>query len=123
MKALVAWAKLVGGQDPRLALLFHIPNGGGLLNPRTAGRLKAMGLKRGVPDFFLSCPVGNRAGLFIEMKAATGGRVSAEQQWWHDQLRHQGYVVVVCAGWAVAAETIQRYLRGVLSPAMEEAYA
>ena len=49
-QALFDWAKISG--IPDLDLLHAIPNGGHR-NKATAGRLKAEGVKRGVPD--ISC--------------------------------------------------------------------
>ena len=77
----------------------------------TALRLKATGLKPGVPDIFL--PYGGKVmhGLFIEMKHGAG-RVSPSQAVWHKNLRAQGYCVEVCWGALEAIDVITRYLEG-----------
>jgi hypothetical protein len=54
----------------------HVPNGG-LRAPRTAGFLKASGVKAGVADFHLTLRGGRTA--WIELKTATG-RQSPEQR-------------------------------------------
>lgn len=96
-----------------LSLLFAIPNGG-LRNPVTANRLKATGVKRGVPDLFLPVPsIINNAiisGLFIEMKKWKGGVVSEYQKNWQKELIKKGYCVKICHGWVEARNEIVVYL-------------
>jgi hypothetical protein len=72
--------------------IFAIPNGGAR-SMATAGRLKAEGVIRGVPDLF--CPEWL---LWIEMKRQKGGAVSAEQKDWHEYLKNIGHRVLVCKG-------------------------
>lgn len=83
---------------PRYALAVRrthaIPNGGGRTK-REAGRLKAEGVKKGVPDIFTAVPVNGAHGLYIEMKS-TGGRVSEEQAAWIADALELGYAAVVC---------------------------
>ena len=66
--AIFRWATMQEGQYPVLRYMYHIPNGGHR-NKVTAGRLKAAGVKRGVPDICLPFPLGGYAGLYIELKA------------------------------------------------------
>jgi hypothetical protein len=91
-----------------LRLLFAIPNGGAR-HPAVAGKLKAEGVKAGVPDLLL--PVARRRwnGLFIEMKSAKG-RVSPAQKEWIDALDAQGYRCEVCYGAEAAFDAILGYL-------------
>lgn len=69
----------IGRLAPR-TFVCHIPNGGkrGLYE---ASRLKAMGVKRGVPDLLLILSSGEVA--FIEVKAE-GGSLSPEQKDFRD---------------------------------------
>jgi VRR-NUC domain len=99
--------------DPRLAMIYHIPNGG-KRHIGTAVKMKAAGLKAGVPDLFLPLAIGGFHGLYIEMKAAKGGSLSTEQKIWIDCLREQGYQVVVAKGCEMAIGAIQGYLEGGL---------
>lgn len=93
-------------------LLFAIPNGGHR-NIVTATKLKAEGVRAGVPDLFLAYPTphGGR-GLFIEMKKAKGGRVSNDQGVMIFNLANVGYHCVVCHGWVEAKDAIERYMQG-----------
>ena len=106
--ALVAWARLHEHRLPGLALLVAIPNDG-RRDAVTGARLKAEGVKAGVPDLFL--PMARRGfhGLFIELKAP-GGAASPEQRGWIARLRLAGYSAEVCCGWEAAALTLNHYL-------------
>lgn len=106
---LFSWARMQSWRWPELALMFHVPNGG-KRNKKEAGRFKAEGVKSGVPDIMLPVARGGYHGLFIELKRLKGGRVEKEQLEWHDKLRAQGYLVVVCRGWQAAAQEIAGYL-------------
>lgn len=111
-KALFQWAAL----KPELATLFAIPNGG-KRNPREAARLKAQGVKSGVPDVYLPLPSGRFHGLFIELKrpivkGEAKPVLSKEQGVWLEVLAKQGYRAEVCFGWLAARDVILDYLRG-----------
>lgn len=119
--ALIRWASLNEWHEPRLAMLCAIPNGG-VRAKATAGRLKAEGVRRGVPDLALFVPgIGKRpdhdggtgymaAALFVELKRVKGGTVSREQRAMIDALNRQGYRAEVCRGWIEAARVIADYL-------------
>lgn len=107
--ALFQWASLMEGRYPPLKLMFAVPNGGAR-NIVTAARLKAEGVKRGVPDVILAAPSRGYHALFIELKKKRGGRVSPEQAEWKNQLQVQGYRVEICAGFEAAKQTIMEYL-------------
>lgn len=107
--ALLQWTQAVRGTLPEASLLFAIPNGGAR-NPITAARLKAEGVKAGVPDLFLPVARGVHHGLFVEMKRTRGGRVSPAQTAWLTLLRAQGFRAEVCCGWVAAREVISNYL-------------
>jgi hypothetical protein len=120
--ALFDWAERLQGRLPELAWLFHVPNGGARAKQTRRGkggqvvtfspeaqRLKASGVKPGVPDVFLLEPRGGYAGLVIEMKAEEG-RVRPEQRAWLERLAEQHYKVLVCRSWTAAAHQICLYL-------------
>ena len=106
---LFSWAAVQA--IPELALLYHIPNGGSR-HKAEAARLRAEGVRAGVPDLCLPVPRGGFHGLYIELKRLRGGRLSEQQRAWLDALGKQGDAVAVCKGWEDAAETILRYLEG-----------
>jgi hypothetical protein len=77
-----------------------------------AGRLRAEGVKAGVPDLCLPVARGQYHGLYIELKRQRGGRTSDHQSEWLDALSAQGYKAALCYGWEQAAGTIIEYLTG-----------
>lgn len=87
--ALFQWAALHSLRWPCLAYLFAIPNGGKRATV-TAMRLKAEGVKAGVPDVLLPWPVGGWCGLWIEMKYGSN-KTTAEQRDWLAWLGINGY--------------------------------
>jgi hypothetical protein len=101
-----AWARLQ--VFPELEMLFAIPNGGHR-KASVAGKLRAEGVKRGVPDICLPVARGGYHGLFIEMKAVDG-RPTADQKNWIAMLNMQGYRATVCKGWEAARDEIVAYL-------------
>jgi hypothetical protein len=111
-QALFQWAALMEGQYPELRLLYAIPNGGAR-HKATASRMKAEGVKSGVPDICL--PVARRGchALYIELKRIEGGKVSDEQKEWIDALQAYGNGATVCKGWTEAKDVIEWYLKGV----------
>lgn len=85
--------------------IFHIPNGGHRAIS-VAKKLKAEGVKAGVPDLFI--PAWR---IWIEMKRTKGGNVSKEQEEWADYLRGGGYVVIIAAGARDASLQLLQVLR------------
>ena len=109
---LFQWATLMIHRWPELRLLHHIPNGGSR-NAIEAARLKAQGVKAGIPDIFLPCARGEWHGLYIELKRRKGGRVSDEQKEMIRLLIEQKYKAVVCYGWEEAKNVIVEYMKNV----------
>ncbi len=108
---LFSWAELemARGRMPELRLMFHVPNGGAR-SKAEAARFKAEGVKPGGPDICPPVPRGEDHGLWIEMKRLAGGRASADQKKWMQDLREQGYRAEICEGWQAAAAVIKDYL-------------
>lgn len=106
---LLAWAQDAQQRHPELALLFAIPNGEHR-HWTVAKRLKAQGVRPGVPDLFLPAPRSGWHGLFLELKRREGGAVSDNQAWWHLTLSQQGYMVAVCRGAIDARNALIKYL-------------
>ena len=107
---LFLWARMQSGKYPCLTLMYHIPNEG-KRSRATGGRLRAEGLKAGVPDICLPVARGGCHGLYIELKRQHGGRLLPVQAEWMEKLK-QGYQVALCHGWEAASEIILEYLRG-----------
>lgn len=119
--ALFCWLTTAEARErvrfPRL--FFAIPNGGAR-DMVTAARLKAEGVKAGVPDICYPSPAGRYHGLWLELKRAkagagqTGrsaakGRASAFQNDWGAELAAQGYAHCVAYGWIEARAAILAY--------------
>lgn len=90
-------------------LLFHIPNASATSVQHRANNVR-MGVRAGVPDYFLAVPRGIKHGLFVEMKKAKG-RIYPEQIAFHQDLQAQGYSVAVCYSTAEAMAAIEFYLK------------
>jgi len=115
-KALIKWFRL---NYPELEmLLFSIPNGANFSSASNKQRygqvnkLKAEGMKKGVPDLMLAFPCNGFAGLFLEMKdeGKTLCSLSKEQAAYIETLNAVGYCAVWCAGFDVAKAAIVAYL-------------
>ena len=90
-------------------LLMAIPNGG-RRDAVTGARLKAEGVRAGVPDLFLAVPTEHAHGLWIEMKRQKGGEVRSSQKAVMAALDDQGFSCTVCKGWQEARRAISDYL-------------
>lgn len=126
--ALFEWAERMKRAHPCLRLLHAIPNGAALVAKTTVGangrktrlslqalKLRAEGLKPGVPDVCLPVARGAFHGLYIEMKRRVGGVLSDEQAQWLEDLTAEGYRTARCDGWDQARELILEYLRDDLA--------
>lgn len=106
--AVIEWAETRAAALPALELLYAVPNGGWRAKG-TAGRLKAEGVKAGVPDLCLPVARGGYHSLYIEMKTLAGNP-SEKQKQWIARLRQEGHCAEVCYGAADAIERIEVYL-------------
>ena len=106
--ALFAWAGRRVGMYPDLEWLLAIPNGGHRF-PAVAAKLKAEGVKAGVPDILL--PVARRGynNLWIEMKVGKNTQTERQQQWMV-ALESRGNCVRVCYSAEAAIEVLTWYL-------------
>lgn len=126
-KAVIDWFEVyarIKGLSP--SLLFAIPNGGAR-HIVAAVKLKAEGVRAGVPDLMLAVPKRETfqlnhlgyapvrwvqtdfCGLFIEMKRI-GGKPTVAQINFADLLRRQGFNVVIVQGADEAIRAIKAYL-------------
>ncbi|WP_080056843.1 VRR-NUC domain-containing protein [Spirosoma aerolatum] len=104
-------------------LLYAIPNGAKLpfknvKNRKTgkisrycpeAMKLKAEGLRPGVPDLCLPVPKGRYHGLYVEMKYGDN-KPTPEQNYWMQRLTKLGYCCRVCYSRSEAKHIFKTYL-------------
>ena len=104
-------------------MAFHVPNGE-YRYKSTGKKLKAAGVKPGVPDVFIMVPNKQYYGLIIEFKKKslkinkkTGllekkpANVSIYQKQWIKNLNDFGYLAVICQGFDEAKKTVENYLQ------------
>jgi VRR-NUC domain len=108
-KAFFQWWELQYGNP----LCWATPNGG-YRNIVTATKLKAEGVRAGVPDVFLAIPNDNYHGLFMEFKRAKG-KLQPNQELYLALLDQVGYKTVVVRSVKEAIDAVQDYL-GPLNP-------
>jgi hypothetical protein len=92
----------------KIDVVFAVPNGG-YRGKREAGRLKAEGVKAGIPDIVVPIPRGGYGSLFIEMKRP-GGRISPAQKAMMSKLAAVGNRCVVCYSHQEAIGALCSYL-------------
>jgi hypothetical protein len=106
--ALFEWAAWNQSKDAALNMLYAVPNGG-KRDKATAAKLKAEGVKAGVPDVVLPVARMGYHGFYLELKIGKN-KTSIEQDVWLTALKAEGYLVDVSYGWQEAAHKIARYL-------------
>lgn len=106
--ALFQWAELAQNVYPELEWMYAIPNGGHR-HKAVAAKLKAEGVKPGVPDVCLPVPRQGFGALFIEIKAGKN-KPTQNQIEWGGGLNAMGNKAVTCWGWEAAKKIIEEYL-------------
>jgi dienelactone hydrolase len=92
---------------PGIDLMHAVPNGG-QRHKAVAAKLKAEGVKPGVPDVFWPVVRGGFIGLAIEFKHGDGNPTK-EQRTRIDALQREGWLVAVCWSWEAAARLVKGY--------------
>jgi len=92
-------------------VVFAIPNGGNR-SITEATRLKAEGVLAGVPDLMVAHATQDWNGLFIELKRAKGGTVSARQKAMMSRLENAGYCCLVAHGAEHGWQLFESYMNG-----------
>lgn len=87
---------------------YAVPNGGSR-NIIEAANLKKEGVVAGIPDLCICQPRKGYHGLYIEMKAKDGGRLTKEQRDRIFELNERGYLAVKCHGFNEAEKVIRDY--------------
>lgn len=104
-------------EHPDLGKVFAIPNGT-RTSIHTAKKMRAEGVKAGVPDIFFPEARGGWFGLFVELKArsyvnAKGKtvrqRLRPSQRRWQQMLNEAGYLAVTAEGATEALEQLLWY--------------
>lgn len=108
--ALIDWTNRpeIKEKYPLLQWLYAVPNGGDRAMA-VAVKMKAEGVKKGVPDLFLPVPRKGYHGFFIEMKYGNG-KTSKEQSEFLEFANSQGYHAGVCYCWHDARDALLEYL-------------
>ncbi len=89
---------------------------GGFRSKATAAKLKAEGVRAGVPDMMLlasrrGADGRHWHGLFIELKRADkSNHATPMQKLWIENLLSRGYMAIVCYGAESAIATLRHYL-------------
>ncbi len=107
-KTFFEWVFAQENVYPDLKLLHHIPNGGSR-NIIEAKKLKAMGVRKGVPDCFLPVPMDGYHGLYIEFKSEKG-ELSTDQAQKIHRLMKRGYFVAIFYEPIGAIALVKKYL-------------
>lgn len=110
-EAIFKWIRSNQIREPKLQLAYGTLNGV-KLSKMLSVKAKKQGNRKGVPDIVLPAKshCGEWPGLYIELKRVKGGKVSQEQKGYHELLRGQGFMAVVCKGHEEAIKTIILYL-------------
>ena len=108
--SVINWANAQIAEYPCLEFLFAIPNAGAGNQSGQAGKMKAEGVKPGVPDLCLPYPRGVWHGLYIEMKRELG-TIAPAQLRWHEWLRQQDYYIATAYGEEIAKMILTQYIR------------
>jgi len=97
---------------PYLRFIFAIPNGGHR-HIAVARKMKAEGVKRGVPDIFV--PISNKYnGLYLETKTDKGTQTK-EQKEFEAFLISQGYSYCLCRSTDELITATEQYLQITLN--------
>lgn len=110
--ALMRWASLSIPRYPGLRWLHAIPNAGAGAQRGQAGKMKAEGVKRGVPDLCLPVPARGYHGAYVEMKRVRGSATSPEQLAWRAYLTDAGYAYCLARGFEQARDFLMAYFDG-----------
>lgn len=105
--AFFKWCKDAIIKYPELSLIYAVPNGG-MRHKAVAKKLKAEGVKSGVPDIHLPISNGRYIGLWLEMKYKYN-KPSEEQSAWLSVLEYVGHCCTVCYSAQDAIDAVEDY--------------
>lgn len=104
-RAIANWCAGLGSPLVR-GRFAAIPNGGSR-DKITASKLKAEGVRAGMPDLIFWRETGRV--LWMEVKNGTSGSLSASQKVLHAALKEDGHLVKVCRSLAEAMEAVKEF--------------
>ncbi|MGN1105911.1 MAG: VRR-NUC domain-containing protein [Huintestinicola sp.] len=104
---LMIWCRFMQTKFPELETIYHIVNEGKRTTV-TGGKLKEMGLRKGMPDLHLPVSRCTCPSLYIEMKKI-GGKPTAEQIDCLELLERYGNAVAICEGAEQAEKVLTAY--------------
>lgn len=112
--AFFCWCQQNVEKYPCLRFAFAIPNGGER-NKIVASKLKAEGVKKGIPDVFIPFPAHGCHGLWIEFKRPgtaeqKEGKLSPDQKNFAEYAISQNYGHFVAYSYLQAIDCVVRYL-------------
>lgn len=111
---IVAWSKYVIAMRD---VLVHIAN-----ERKTSVqhhmKLKKMGVRKGVSDFFLPVPCGSYCGLWVEVKKSLkkdtpdnrDKKLKTEQKDWLNKMNDRGFIGVATFGYDETKNVFEQYL-------------
>lgn len=110
-RACADWVFAHEGTYPSLRWLMHVPNGG-LRSRGEAGKMRAMGVRKGVVDWILPfpSPTGRYTGLAIEVKSHRG-TVSDEQEGFLDDAAAAGWLTAVVRSSDEFVKVVEQWIR------------
>lgn len=100
-------AQLVHYLELRGCKFTSIPNSTYTKSIQQKMKNRRAGLRAGFPDLVI---IANGRFFCIEMKRTVGGRVTPEQQAWHDALNAAGIDTYICKGFDEARAVVDSYL-------------
>jgi len=88
----------------------------GTRTPKQAYQLRSIGMRAGLPDYYLPLPNAHWAGLWLEMKRRDRQRMVRDprQDDWIAKLLKIGHYATYAYGWDEAASITTRYLSNQL---------
>lgn len=123
-KVIVEWAKRMTGAYPCLALFHAVPNGGHR-HVAVAVKMRAEGVKRGVPDLVLPVPkmYDDRlvVGLYLELKRGNNKPTDAQLKF-HRAARDAGWRVEVVRTVEEAVAAILDHCRQPYPPIVSSSF-
>lgn len=87
---------------------FHIPNES-KRSKYAGGRLKRIGMRAGVSDYFIAIPRGSYHGLWLEIKVGKN-KLTQQQEFFFFDMQMQHYCCRVAYGFDEAKAYIESYL-------------